>query len=69
MGRKINGDRTQDILKTVAENDCKLCASGVAKLLGLHPQEVSRSLTSLEDNPEKYLYEDDKGFLGIFNLW
>lgn len=66
MGRKINADRTDNILSTVSENDGKLSAAGIAKLLGLHPQAVIRALTALESKPEKYLYEDDKGFLGIF---
>jgi len=66
MGRKIKADRTERILSTIGENDGKFSAAGIAKLLGLHPQAVIRALTALESKPEKYLHEDDKGFLGIF---
>jgi DNA-binding IclR family transcriptional regulator len=66
VGRNINPNRKQDILKTIAENNGQLRASNLARLLKLHAQEVSRVLTSLEDSPEKFLYEDDRGFLGIF---
>ncbi|MEW5956223.1 MAG: hypothetical protein AB1801_00745 [Chloroflexota bacterium] len=69
MGRKINADRTEIVLKTVAQNNGQLCAGGIAKLLGLHPQEVSRVLTALEDQPDKQVCEDDRGRLSIFKLW
>lgn len=68
MGRKINSSRKQAILKAIAENDGQLRASNLATLLDLHPQEVSRVLTSLEDDPKKYLCEDDRGFLSIFKF-
>jgi len=68
MGRRLNTDRREAVLKTIKQNDGRLKAAGVAKLLGVHPQEVSRVLTALEDEPEKALCEDDKGFLSRFKL-
>ncbi len=71
MGRKINEVRKEAVLETIKEHDGQLQSAGVAKELGLHPQEVSRVLASLEDDDDNdtYLYEDDKGFLGIFKWW
>ena len=69
MGRKISLKRTQAILEIVQENDGKLQAAGIARKLNLHPQEVVRTLTALEDKPEKQLCEDDQGFLSIFTGW
>ena len=69
MGRKLNPFRREVVLKAVEEHDGQLKAGGLARLLGLHPQEIERVLTSLEDGDEKYLCEDDQGFLGIFKFW
>ena len=55
MGRKINLGRLSEVLETIRAND-------IAKQLGLHPQQVTRCLPSLE-----MLYEDDKGFLGVLD--
>ncbi|HEX9924440.1 MAG TPA: hypothetical protein VGD99_17415 [Anaerolineae bacterium] len=66
MGRKINTERKQTVLQAIKENNENLQAAGLAKLLNLHPQEVGRVLTALEDEAEKLVYEDDKGFLGFF---
>lgn len=66
MGRKINTERKQAVLQAIKENDGALQAAGLAKLLNLHPQEVVRVLTALEDEAEKQVYEDDKGFLSFF---
>lgn len=69
MGRKLNPFRREAVLKAVEEHDGQLRAGGLARLLDLHPQELGRVLTSLEEEGEKYLYEDDQGFLGIFKFW
>ena len=69
MGRKIDSDRRETILKAIEDNSGGLRAGGVAKLLGLHPQEVTRVLTALEDEPEKHIYEDDDGFLSWLKFW
>ncbi len=66
MGRKVNSRRKQTIIQLVRKNDGQLRAAGIAKLLGLHPQEVTRTLTSLEAEAEKHVCEDDRGFLSIF---
>jgi len=66
VGRKVRSNRKEEVVQAVRDNDCKLQAAGVARLLNLHPQDVSRTLAALEDDDEKYLYEDDRGFLGIF---
>ncbi|HRV91621.1 MAG TPA: hypothetical protein P5526_05625 [Anaerolineae bacterium] len=69
MGRKINPLRRTEVIKTVGEHHEQLTAGGIAKKLGLHPQEVARVLTALEDEPEKVVHEDDGGFLGLFKFW
>ncbi len=66
MGRKINFGRLSDFIETIRENDCKLRANDAAKQLGLHPQSITRLLVASEEQAEELLYEDDKGFLGIF---
>lgn len=69
MGRKINPTRRAEVIKAVGEHHEQLKAGSIAKKLGLHPQEVTRVLTSLEDESEKMVYEDDDGFLGLFKFW
>jgi Mn-dependent DtxR family transcriptional regulator len=66
MGRKVNMERLSDVLETIRENDCKVRANDVARRLNLHPQVVTRLLPAFEEQTEELLYEDDKGFLGIF---
>jgi hypothetical protein len=66
VGRKINTERKQVVVQAIKVNNEVLQAAGLARLLNLHPQEVVRILTALEDEPEKQVYEDDKGFLGFF---
>jgi DNA-binding IclR family transcriptional regulator len=66
MGRKINLGRLSDVLETIRENDCKVRANDVAKKLNLHPQAVTRLLPAFGEETDELLYEDDKGFLGIF---
>ena len=66
MGRKINIARKDDILQAIDENDGRQRIAGLARLLGLHPQEVIRTLTALEDENDKVVCEDDRGFLSIF---
>jgi DNA-binding IclR family transcriptional regulator len=68
VGRKIDPDRSQAILEAVQAGNGTVRAADLAKKLNLHPQEVSRVLTALEDKPVKQLCEDDRGFLSIFNL-
>ncbi|GEM_PF-3297111 len=69
MGRKVNPQKVVEVIKVIRENDGKLRANDVAKQLGLHPQEVARVLPAIDDGEEKFLYEDDKGFLSIFKFW
>jgi hypothetical protein len=38
----------------------------VAKRLDLHPQVVARLLPAFGEKTEELLYEDDRGFLGLF---
>lgn len=59
MGRRLNPFRRDAVLRAVEENDGQLRAGGLARLLGLHPQEVGRVLTALEDEADKSLVEDD----------
>ena len=66
MGRKISTERRDDVLQAIAENDNQHRIAGLARLLGLHPQAVTRIITALEDEDEKLVCEDDKGFLSIF---
>ena len=66
MGRKINADRKERVLKAIEENDGLQRIAGLARLLNLHPQEITRTLVALEEEDDKYVCEDDKGFLGIF---
>jgi len=46
MGRTINAERKETVLRTIDEHDGQLPAAGVARLLGLHPEEVNRVLTA-----------------------
>jgi len=69
MGRKVNPEKVVEVIKTIRENDGKLRANNVAKQLGLHPEEMARVLTTIENDEEKVLCEDDKGFLNIFKFW
>ena len=69
MGRRIDSNRRQTVLDVIEQHDGQLKAGALAKLLGLHPQEIARVLTSLEDEPDKYLSEDDRGFLSMFKFW
>ena len=69
MGRKIDPVRRAKVIKAVGEHHEQLKAEEIAKKLGLHPQEMARVLTALEDEPEKVVYEDDDGFLGLFKFW
>ncbi len=69
VGRRVNPDRLADILQTIRENDGKFRANDIAKELKLHPQAVARLLPTIDEESEELLYEDDKGFLGIFKRW
>lgn len=66
MGRKISTGRKQDLLQAIEENDGQQRIAGLARLLNRHPQEITRTLTALEDDDKKHVCEDDKGFLSIF---
>jgi DNA-binding IclR family transcriptional regulator len=66
MGRKVNSEQVKAVLETIQEHDGKFRANDVAKHLGLHPQMVARLLPAIGKQTEELLYEDDKGFLGIF---
>ena len=66
MGRKLNQDRLEDVLQTIREHDGQYKANDVAKELDLHPQTVVRLLSSVDNHSASLLYEDDRGFLGLF---
>jgi len=66
MGRNLNQDRLEDVLQTIREHDGQYKANDVAKELDLHPQIVARLLSSVDDHSTDLLYEDDRGFLGLF---
>ena len=66
MGRKLNQDRLEDVLQTIRERDGQYKANDVAKELELHPQIVARLLASVDNRSADLLYEDDRGFLGLF---
>lgn len=66
MGRKINLERLADVFETIRDNNCKLRANDVAKKLNLHPQALARLLPAFGEQTKELLYEDDRGFLGIF---
>jgi len=67
MGRNINLERLSDMLQIIRENDCKLRANDIARQLNVHPQVVARLLPAFGEKTEELLYEDDRGFLGLFN--
>jgi hypothetical protein len=69
MGRKANADRLTEVIQTIQKHDGKYRANDVAKALGLHPQVIIRLLSSVDTDSDELLYEDDRGFLGIFKKW
>lgn len=69
MGRRVNLDKLHDVLDTIRENEGLVRANDIAKNLNLHPQAVIRLLTTVDDETDELLYEDDKGFLSIFKFW
>jgi len=66
VGRKVNTQRLAQVLSTIEENEGKLRANDIAKQLGIHPQAIARLLPAFGTETEELLYEDDRGFLGIF---
>jgi hypothetical protein len=66
MGRKLDQDRLENVLQTIRKHDGQYKANDVAKALDLHPQTVARLLASVENHSADLLYEDDRGFLGLF---
>jgi DNA-binding IclR family transcriptional regulator len=66
MGRKLDQDRLENVLQTIRKHDGQYKANDVAKALDLHPQTVARLLASVENHSVDLLYEDDRGFLGLF---
>jgi Mn-dependent DtxR family transcriptional regulator len=69
MGRKVNADRLSDVVRTIQQNDGRVRANDIAKELKLHPQAVTRLLAVVNEETGALLYEDDRGFLGIFKRW
>jgi hypothetical protein len=66
MGCKLDQDRLENVLQTIKEHNDQYKANDVAKALDLHPQTVARFLASVENHSADLLYEDDRGFLGLF---
>jgi len=65
MARKINDEKLESIYNKVRENPGKK-AGFIARLLGFHRSEVTRSLPALEDR-KLYIFEDEKGGLWPFH--
>ncbi len=61
MARPANYDRAEEIYRTIEKHPGKK-AGLIARLLGLHRSEVTRSLPALEHR-DLYLFEDDMGGL------
>lgn len=66
MGRKVDTKKVKIILQTIADNDGQVRANDIARQLKMHPQAVARLLPNVDQETGELLYEDDKGFLGIF---
>ncbi len=64
MARRINDEKLESIYNEIRENPGKK-AGFIARLLGLHRSEVTRSLPALEDR-KLYISEDEKGGLWPF---
>lgn len=64
MARKTDDEKLENIYNAVKENPGKK-AGYVARLLGLHRSEVTRSLPAL-DRKKLYLSEDEEGGLWLF---
>jgi DNA-binding IclR family transcriptional regulator len=64
MGRKVRQEKLEEIWKTLQEKPGQRPAE-VARRLGMHRSEVTRSLPSLEE-AGLYLAEDDHGRLWPF---
>jgi len=66
MGRKVNQDRLNAVVQTIRKHDNEYRANDVARELNMHPQAVARLLPAIDDHTTELLYENEKGFLGIF---
>ena len=64
MARPANYTRAEEIYRTIEKHPGKK-AGLIARLLGLHRSEVTRSLPALEEKGYR-LIEDDKGGLWPF---
>jgi DNA-binding MarR family transcriptional regulator len=64
MARPANHDRAEQIYRTIEKHPGKQ-AGLIARLLGLHRSEVTRSLPALEDKG-LHLIEDHRGGLWPF---
>lgn len=64
MARKIDDEKLEAIYNTVLENPGKK-AGYIARLLGLHNSDVTRSLPALEEKG-LLIYEDEEGGLHPF---
>ena len=64
MARPANYTRAEEIYRTIEKHPGKK-AGLIARLLGLHRSEVTRSLPTLEEKGYR-LIEDDKGGLWPF---
>lgn len=69
MGRNTNTDRLAQVIQTIRQKDGQVRANDIARELDLHPQAVSRLLSAADEESGELLYEDDRGFLGIFKRW
>ena len=66
MGRKTNVSRLVEVVETIRSNDGLVRANDIANKLKLHPQAIARLLSVVDKETDDLLFEDDKGFLGIF---
>ena len=66
MGRKTNVSRLSEVVETIRSNDGLLRANDIAHKLNLHPQAIARLLSVVDKESDDLLFEDDRGFLGLF---
>lgn len=65
MARKTDDEKLESIYNTVQENPGQK-AGFIARLLGIHRSEVTRSLPALDDK-RLLVYEDEEGRLFSLN--
>ena len=66
MARKVNQANANKVLRCILANSGNVRANDIARQTGMHPQSVSRLLSTMDETTGVLLQEDDHGFLGIF---